>query len=116
MGESVRLARVPLHGRELYVILALLLGCGVILLGDKVFLRRVERFPWLKEVSAKLSFTVPYGTLASPTLSRKRVPKCTPHGWGHQGCFFFSGEQQVTLAATSGETSSRANSEMYLLT
>ena len=33
--------RVPSYGRVLYVILALLLGCGVIPLGDKVFFRRV---------------------------------------------------------------------------
>ena len=39
--ESVRLAGVPSYGRELYVILALLLGCNVIPLGDKVFFRRV---------------------------------------------------------------------------
>ena len=38
---SVRLARLLSYGRELYVILALLLGCGVILMGDNVFLRHV---------------------------------------------------------------------------
>ena len=101
--ESVRLARIPSYGRELYVILALLLGCGVIPLGDKVFLRRVgtrgEISMAERGVSKDLlelpSLTVPYGTLASLTLSRKRVPECTLDGWLQQG-WFFSGEQQAS--------------------
>ena len=44
--QSVRLARLLSYGRELYVILVLLLGCGVTALGDKVFHRRVGT--WLR--------------------------------------------------------------------
>ena len=129
---SVRLKRTILggaiclvlsYGRELYVILALLWGCSVVPLGDKVFFRRVGTHGEIsmadrgisKDSLESPSFTVPHGTLASLTLSRKRVPKCTPDGWLHQG-WFFSGEQQVTSAATRGETSSRktVNGEMYV--
>ena len=63
--------------------------------------------------SARMTYSsLPYdGTLASLTLSRKRVPKCTPDGWLHQG-WFFSGEQKVTPATTCRETSSRKIGEM----
>ena len=112
--DSVRLARVPSYGRELYIILALLLGCGVIPLGDKVFFTRGEIFMAERGISKDLLESPSLGTLTSLTLSRKRVPKCIPDGWLHQG-WFFSGEQQVTPVATQGETSSRktVNGEMY---
>ena len=69
---------------------------------SSVMWARAERFPWLREASAKTRWSrhgSPYGTLTSLTLSRKRVSKCTPHGWLQQG-WFFSGEQQVTPAST----------------
>ena len=70
---------MPSYGRELYVILALLLGCGVIPLGDKVFLHRVGTCGVISMAERGVSkdslesplLTVSYGTLASLTLSRK---------------------------------------------
>ena len=53
------------------------------------------------KMSARMMYSsLPYdGSLANLTLSRKQVP--TPHGWLDQG-WFFSGDQQVTPAATHG--------------